>query len=190
MDKNVEYSFNIKTSLSEDEFYTRLLNYFDKNTYYYIIPDWLALKLNKFGDSGLSRGEVENRAKRSPSSPFGITSKKDFITLLNITGWQTKLGSYNFTFSVAKNGSSYEIKGKIEATPNLTLMMLTPFVGFILGLLIFPQLILLTTVPLPLIYFIFARQKLLSDVSLPKKNINDYFINLNKFILTGILEKN
>lgn len=171
-------------SLSEDEFYKKLLDYFDEGSFYYIIPDWLTLKLNKFGDSGISRGEIENREMRRKMRSSGGNTRSDTIELLNITGWQTRFGSYNYRFSVVKANLGYEIKGQMVIVPNINLLAIIPVLSFILSFIIFPRLILLATIGFPLLYWVFSRNKLLSDIDLPRKKLDEFFTGFKNTLRT------
>ena len=177
MTVNPQYSLTFDCVLSEEEFYSKLIDYFEKNSISCSIPSWLALKINEYGDSGISKGEMESRVRRQKFSNFGFPISQSKISLLNISGFQTLLGSYNFPFSVAKTNNGYEINGKVELVPNINMMFISPIIGFIASLIIFSNItiVLISTIGFPLLYFIFSRLKLSSAVELQRKRIEDIF---------------
>lgn len=173
-------------ALSEEEFYKKLLDYFDEGSFYYIIPDWLTLKLNKFGGSGISKGEIENREMRRKMRSLGGNIRDDKITLLNITGWQTRFGSYNYQFTVVKTNLGYEIKGQIVTVSNIHLLAIIPVLSFILSFIIFPKLvfILLATIGFPLLYWVFTRSRLMSNIDLPRRKLDEFFTGFKNTLQT------
>jgi len=175
METKREHTFIIeKEDLPFNDFLNKFLDLIEKAGYYYVLPGWMALKLNRLGDSGYSRGELESRQRRG-SNILNIKSKTDAIEILNIANIRSFWGSYNTAVTIKDMEGKYNVYVKTYSVPKLIFLPFVFIISFILSVVFVKNIlaVLILTFLVPVVFMKISQIKMAGNIEIPTKKIEE-----------------